>query len=130
QNPALEEEILPIAVYTEPELATVGISAAAAKKSDRNLKISKFPLAGNGRALSLNQTEGFGRLITDQDNDNALVGAQIAGVGAPDIISEVGFAIKNGMNAEDISLTVHAHPTVAESIMDASELALGMPIHM
>lgn len=130
QNPALEEEILPIAVYTEPELATVGISAAAAKKSDRNLKISKFPLAGNGRALSLNQTEGFVRLITDQDNDNALVGAQIAGVGAPDIISEVGFAIKNGMNAEDISLTVHAHPTVAESIMDASELALGMPIHM
>lgn len=130
QNPALEEEIIPIAVYTEPELATVGISAAAAKKSDRNLKISKFPLAGNGRALSLNQTEGFVRLITDQDNDNALVGAQIAGVGAPDIISEVGFAIKNGMNAEDISLTVHAHPTVAESIMDASELALGMPIHM
>lgn len=130
QNPALEEEILPIAVYTEPELATVGMSAAAAKKSDRNLKISKFPLAGNGRALSLNQTEGFVRLITDQDNDNALVGAQIAGVGAPDIISEVGFAIKNGMNAEDISLTVHAHPTVAESIMDASELALGMPIHM
>lgn len=130
QNPALEEEILPIAVYTEPELATVGMSAAAAKTSDRNLKISKFPLAGNGRALSLNQTEGFVRLITDQDNDNALVGAQIAGVGAPDIISEVGFAIKNGMNAEDISLTVHAHPTVAESIMDASELALGMPIHM
>lgn len=130
QNPALEEEILPIAVYTEPELATVGMSAAEAKKSDRNLKISKFPLAGNGRALSLNQTEGFVRLITDQDNDNALVGAQIAGVGAPDIISEVGFAIKNGMNAEDISLTVHAHPTVAESIMDASELALGMPIHM
>lgn len=130
QNPALEEEILPIAVYTEPELATVGMSAAAAKKSDRNLKISKFPLAGNGRALSLSQTEGFVRLITDQDNDNALVGAQIAGVGAPDIISEVGFAIKNGMNAEDISLTVHAHPTVAESIMDASELALGMPIHM
>lgn len=130
QNPALEEEILPIAVYTEPELATVGMSAAAAKKSDRNLKISKFPLAGNGRALSLNQTEGFVRLITDQDNDNALVGAQIAGVGAPDIISEVGFAIKNGMNAEDISLTIHAHPTVAESIMDASELALGMPIHM
>lgn len=130
QNPALEEEILPIAVYTEPELATVGMSAAEAKKSDRNLKISKFPLAGNGRALSLNQTEGFVRLITDQDNDNALVGAQIAGVGAPDIISEVGFAIKNGMNAEDISLTIHAHPTVAESIMDASELALGMPIHM
>ncbi|MER2295654.1 MAG: dihydrolipoyl dehydrogenase [Desemzia incerta] len=130
QNPALEEEILPIAVYTEPELATVGMSAAEAKTSDRNLKISKFPLAGNGRALSLNQTEGFVRLITDQDNDNALVGAQIAGVGAPDIISEVGFAIKNGMNAEDISLTVHAHPTVAESIMDASELALGMPIHM
>lgn len=130
QNPALEEEILPIAVYTEPELATVGMSAAEAKKSDRNLKISKFPLAGNGRALSLNQTEGFVRLITDQDNDNALVGAQIAGVGAPDIISEVGFSIKNGMNAEDISLTVHAHPTVAESIMDASELALGMPIHM
>lgn len=130
QTPAFDEKILPIAVYTEPELATVGMSAREAKKSDRNLKVSKFPLAGNGRALSLNQTEGFVRLITDEDNDHALVGAQIVGVGAPDLISEVGFAIKNSMNADDISLTIHAHPTLAESIMDASELALGMPIHM
>lgn len=130
ENPALEEEVLPIAVYTEPELATVGMKADEAKKSDRNLKVSKFPLAGNGRALSLDKPEGFVRMITDEDNDHALVGAQIAGVGAPDLISELGFAIKNGMNAEDISLTVHAHPTIAESIMDTAELALGMPIHM
>lgn len=130
QNPEFDESVLPIAVYTEPELATVGIKADEAKKSDRNLKVSKFPLAGNGRALSLDKPEGFVRLITDVDNDNAVVGAQIAGVGAPDLISELGFAVKNGMNAEDISLTVHAHPTVAESIMDTAELALGMPIHM
>lgn len=130
QNPMFNEDILPIAVYTEPALATVGVRADEAKKSDRNLKVSKFPLAGNGRALSLNQTEGFVRLITDADNDHALVGAQIVGVGAPDLISELGFSIQNGMNAEDISLTIHAHPTVAESIMDAAELALGMPIHM
>ncbi|WP_368645080.1 dihydrolipoyl dehydrogenase [Alkalibacterium putridalgicola] len=121
---------MPIAVYTEPALATAGVSFAEAKASDGKYKISKFSLAGNGRALSLNQTEGFVRMITDSDNHNTIVGAQIVGAGAPDIISELSLAIETGMNAEDISLTIHSHPSVAEAIMDTAELALDMPIHV
>ncbi|MEG0158231.1 MAG: dihydrolipoyl dehydrogenase, partial [Carnobacterium sp.] len=59
-----------------------------------------------------------------------LVGAQVAGVGASDIIAELGLALEAGMNAEDIALTIHAHPSLAETVMDAAELALGLPIHI
>ncbi|MDN6386056.1 MAG: dihydrolipoyl dehydrogenase [Alkalibacterium sp.] len=121
---------IPISVYTEPELATAGVSFAEAKESNGKYKVSKFSLAGNGRALSLNQTTGFVRMITDPENHNTIVGAQIVGSGAPDIIHELSLAIEQEMNAEDISLTIHSHPTLAETIMDTAELALDMPIHI
>ena len=83
------------------------------------MKASKFPLAGNGRAISLNATEGFVRLITTKD-DNVIVGAQVAGVNASDLIAELGLAVEAGMNAEDIALTIHSHPSLAEVIMDTA----------
>ncbi|MBP9977303.1 MAG: dihydrolipoyl dehydrogenase, partial [Trichococcus sp.] len=103
--------------------------AAEAKDKGMDVKASKFPLSGNGRALSLNQTEGFVRLVTTKE-DNVLVGAQVVGVNASEIIAELGLAIEAGMNAEDIALTIHGHPSLSETIMDAAELALGMPIHI
>ncbi|MFO8068610.1 MAG: dihydrolipoyl dehydrogenase [Alkalibacterium sp.] len=121
---------IPITVYTEPELATTGVSLAEAKKSNGKYKVSQFPLAANGRALSLNQTEGFVRMITDIENYNTIVGAQIVGTGAPDIINELCLAIETGMNAEDIAMTIHAHPSISEAVMDTAELAMDMPIHM
>ena len=120
---------MPAVCFTEPELATVGYTKKAAKELGYDVKESKFPLAGNGRALSLNKTEGFVRLITDKGNGTVL-GAQVAGVGASDIISELGLAIENGLTAEDITLTIHSHPSLGETVMDAAELALGMPIHI
>lgn len=92
------------------------------------MKTSKFPLAGNGRALSLNATEGFVRLVTTKD-EGIIVGAQIAGVSASDVIAELALAVESGMVAEDIASTIHAHPSLAEVSMDAAELALGLPIH-
>ncbi len=119
---------MPIAAYTEPEIATVGL-AADEVKGNKEYKVSKFSLAGNGRALSLNATEGFVRMITEEKT-NKIVGAQVIGVSAGDVIAELALAIELEMVAEDISLTIHAHPSLAESVMDTAELAMGLPIHM
>ncbi|MFZ2572600.1 MAG: dihydrolipoyl dehydrogenase, partial [Trichococcus flocculiformis] len=126
---AVDYRAMPGVAFTDPELATIGFTAAEAKDKGLDVKASKFPLSGNGRALSLNQTEGFVRLVTTKE-DNVLVGAQVAGVNASEIIAELGLAIEAGMNAEDIALTIHGHPSLSETIMDAAELALGMPIHI
>ncbi|MGO3316526.1 MAG: dihydrolipoyl dehydrogenase, partial [Leuconostoc mesenteroides] len=89
----------------------------------------KVPFAGNGRAISMDQAVGFVRLISDKSS-NALIGAQIVGPSASDLISELSLAIENGLTTKDISLTIHPHPTLGEAIMDAAELADGLPIHI
>lgn len=126
---AVDYRAMPSVAFTDPELASVGYTQQQAKDAGLQVKASKFPLSGNGRALSLNATEGFVRLITTKD-DNVIVGAQVAGVNASDIIAELGLAIEAGMNAEDIALTIHSHPSLSEVVMDTAELALGMPIHV
>ncbi|MGX7394142.1 dihydrolipoyl dehydrogenase [Carnobacterium mobile] len=126
---AVDYLAMPAVCFTDPELATVGFTEKEAKEKGFNVNSSKFPLAGNGRALSLNKTEGFIRLVTEKES-HTLLGAQIAGVSASDLIGELGLAIENGLTAEDISLTIHSHPSLGESIMDAAELALGQPIHL
>lgn len=126
---AVDYLAMPAICFTDPELATVGYTKKEAKEHGYDVKESKFPLAGNGRALSLNQTEGFVRLITEKES-GTLLGAQIAGVSASDMIAEIGLAIENGLTAEDVTLTIHSHPSMAESVMDAAELALGQPIHI
>jgi dihydrolipoamide dehydrogenase len=125
---AVDYFAIPAVCFTDPELATVGYTETEAEEKGYDVKSSKFPLGSNGRALSLNKTEGFVRLITEKGS-NSLLGAQVAGVGASDIIAELGLAIENGLTAEDITLTIHSHPSLGESVMDAAELALGKPIH-
>ncbi|MGX7328364.1 dihydrolipoyl dehydrogenase [uncultured Enterococcus sp.] len=125
---AIDYKAMPAVAFTDPELASVGMTIAEAKAAGIEAKAVKFPFAGNGRALSLGRTEGFIRLVTSVD-DNVIIGAQIAGVSASDMISELALAIESGMNAEDIALTIHPHPSLGEIVMDASELALGLPIH-
>lgn len=119
---------IPAVAFTEPELATVGLNEQDAKDAGYDVKVGKFPFGANGRALSLNNTEGFLKLITRKD-DGLVIGGQIAGPNASDMISEIGLAIEAGMTAEDISLTIHAHPTLGEITMEAAEVALGTPIH-
>ncbi|KYG31435.1 dihydrolipoyl dehydrogenase [Priestia endophytica] len=120
---------IPAVCFTDPELASVGYTEAKAKEDGIEIKAAKFPFAANGRALSLNSTDGFLKLITRKE-DGVIIGAQIAGSGASDIISELSLAIESGMTAEDVALTIHAHPTLGEITMEAAEVALGTPIHM
>src|SRR5699024_6953335 len=99
-----------------------------AKDAGYKVKAAKFPFAANGRALSLNDTDGFLKLIT-REEDGLVIGGQIAGPNASDMIAELGLAIEAGMTAEDIALTIHAHPTLGEMTMEAAEAVLGTPIH-
>ncbi|MDE8143303.1 dihydrolipoyl dehydrogenase [Erysipelothrix rhusiopathiae] len=120
---------IPAVCFTDPELATVGLTEKEAKDQGLTVKVSKFPFGANGRALSLNAGEGFVRLVSEKDT-GLLLGGQVAGVGASDIIAEIGLAVEARMNVEDLSLTIHAHPTLSETVMDASEISLGLPIHI
>jgi dihydrolipoamide dehydrogenase len=129
KNVAVDYGVIPAVCFTDPELASVGLTLDEAKAKGIEAKASKFPFGGNGRALSLNATEGFVRLVTTKE-DNILIGAQVAGIGASDIIAELTLAIEQIVSAEDIALTIHSHPSLGETVMDAAELALGMPIHI
>ena len=120
---------MPAVVFSDPEMASVGYTEQEAKDEGIDIKASKFPFAANGRALSLNDTEGFLKLITRKE-DGLVIGGQIVGPNASDMVAEIGLAIEAGMTAEDIALTVHAHPTLGEITMEAAEVALGTPIHM
>ncbi|MFC7061355.1 dihydrolipoyl dehydrogenase [Halobacillus seohaensis] len=120
---------IPAVVFSDPELASVGYTEQGAKDEGYEVKASKFPFGANGRALSLNDSEGFLKLITRKE-DGLVIGAQIAGPNASDMIAELGLAIESGMTAEDLALTIHAHPTLGEITMEAAEVAMGQPIHI
>lgn len=120
---------IPAVVFSEPELATVGYTEAQAKEEGIDYTVAKFPFAANGRALTLNETDGFMKLIT-RKTDGVVIGAQVAGGHASDIISELSLAVECNVTAEDIALTIHAHPTLGEMTMETAEVALGNPIHI
>ena len=129
QKVAVDYRAMPAVAFTSPEIASVGYTQAEAKEAGLDVKSTKFPFGGNGRAISLDRTEGFIRLVTTKEG-NIIVGAQIAGVSASDLVSELGLAVESGMTAEDIALTIHAHPTLGETVADVADGALGLPIHM
>lgn len=120
---------IPAVCFTDPEMATVGLSEDQAKEQGYEVATGKFPFAANGRALALNQTEGFVKLVARKE-DGLLLGAQIVGAGASDMIAELGLAIEAGMTLEDVAMTIHAHPTLGEITMETAEVALGNPIHI
>lgn len=120
---------IPAVVFSDPELASVGYTEAQAKEEGIEVNAAKFPFAANGRALALDATDGFVKLVTRKE-DGLVIGAQIAGPSASDMIAELGLAIEAGMTAEDLAMTIHAHPTLGEITMEAAEVAIGSPIHI
>ncbi|MFB6465738.1 dihydrolipoyl dehydrogenase [Cytobacillus sp. Hz8] len=120
---------IPAVVFSDPELASVGYTEQQAKEEGIEVTAAKFPFAANGRALALDSTDGFVKIVTRKE-DSLVIGAQIAGPSASDMIAELGLAIEAGMTAEDLAMTIHAHPTLGEITMEAAEVALGTPIHI
>lgn len=128
EKSAVDYIAMPAVCFTEPELATVGLNESQAKDKGFEVTTGKFPFQANGRALGLNKTDGFVKVVARKE-DGLVLGAQVAGNGASDIISELGLAVETGMTLEDIALTIHAHPTLGEVPMEAAEVALGRPVH-
>ena len=129
QKSVVDYLAIPAVCFTDPEMATVGLSEDQAKAEGFEVATGKFPFAANGRALALNETEGFVKLVARKE-DGLLIGGQIIGVGASDMIAELGLAIEGGMTLEDVAMTIHAHPTLGEITMETAEVALGNPIHI
>jgi dihydrolipoamide dehydrogenase len=119
---------IPGIIFTDPEIASVGITAEQAKAEGRTVKVGKFPFSVLGRAMSIRETSGFVKVISDEQG--LVIGVTIAGASASDLISEAALALEMGATAEDIALTVHPHPTLGEAMMEASAAALGHAIHM
>jgi dihydrolipoamide dehydrogenase len=120
---------LPAAVFTDPEIATVGVSEREAKEGGLRVRVGKFPLAASGRALTAASPEGFVKLLVDGQS-GLILGASVVAYNASDLISEIALAMEMGATAEDLALTVHPHPTMPEAIMEAAEAAMGQAIHM
>jgi len=119
---------IPAVMFAAPELATVGYTKAEAEEAGFEVDASRFTYAANGRALSLQSTDGFVRLVTRKE-DGLILGGQVVGTNASDLIAEIGLAVEAGMTAEDLALTIHAHPTLGEMVMEAADVAIGLPIH-
>ena len=120
---------VPNCIYTDPEIAHVGLGEKDAKDKGLDVKIGRFPFAASGRALTLGQSEGFVKVIADAKS-GTLLGAHILGPRATDLIAEATLAIQNGLSLEQLDLTIHAHPTLPESFLEAALAAQGRAIHI
>ena len=119
---------IPGAIFTDPEVATVGQSEEEARKQGLDPLVGKFAFAALGRAIAIDHTEGFVKVVADRTS-KLLLGVTIVGPEASDLIAEAALALEMGAYLEDVALTVHAHPTLPEAFMEACKAALGEAIH-
>lgn len=124
----LDDRTTPTAVFVDPEIATVGMTESDARSAGYDTLVGEFPFGASGRALTLAETTGFVRVVAD-DSDGRILGAQIVGPEASELIGELGVAIEAELTLADIAETTHAHPTLSEALMEACEHALGRAIH-
>lgn len=126
---AYDFRAIPAVVFTDPEIAWCGLTEAEAKQQNRQVKAVRFPWAASGRAATLGRTEGLTKLIIDQETD-AVLGVGIVGAGAGELLGEAVVAIEMSASARDLTLTMHAHPTLAETLGEAAELSHGLATHL
>ena len=126
---AFDSQAIPRAVFGEPEIAAVGMTEAEAQALGLEVAIGRFPLAALGRAVIESAEAGFAKLVFAKDG-GAVVGAHLVGPRSTELVAEMALAIEMAATAEDLALTVHAHPTFAETLMEAAEVSLGRPIHV
>jgi dihydrolipoamide dehydrogenase len=117
------------AIFTDPEIASVGLSEEQAKQKGLDVRIGKFPFSALGRAMAVNETDGFLKVVADKKT-HEILGVHIVGPSATDLISEGALALEMHAFLEDVGLTIHPHPTLGEGLMEASQNALGHAIHI
>lgn len=127
-NVEMDYQVIPWCVFTLPEIGHVGMTEKEATDEGYEVKIGRFPYAANGKALGLRETDGFVKTISDADSGDIL-GAHIVGAHASTLIHEAAVAIRTGATVMDIAGTVHAHPTLAEMVMESAEAAYDRAIH-
>jgi dihydrolipoamide dehydrogenase len=120
---------IPGAIFTDPEIATAGLTADEAKAKGIEVQVGKFPFAALGKAMAINETEGFVKIVADKKTKQVL-GVHIVGPEASTMISEAALSLEMAAFLDDISLTIHPHPTLGESMMEAAAAALGHAIHI
>lgn len=125
---AFDHAAVPEVVFTDPEIAIVGMNADEAEAAGYTPNVGEFPFQGSGRAMTIGGTDGLVRLVADADTDRLLGGA-VVGPEASELIGEIGLGIELGARLEDIAHTIHTHPTLSEAIMEAAEHAHGQAIH-
>ena len=128
EDVVFENIVIPAVVFTDPELAWCGVTEAEAKEKGIKYEVAKFPWSASGRALSFDRTDGVTKMLIDPDTDRVL-GVGICGAAAGELIAEATLAIEMGATAEDIALTVHAHPTLSETLMECAEVFYGHATH-
>ena len=119
---------VPAAVFTEPEIATVGLTPDEATAEGYAVSVGRFPLSASGRALAAGESEGFVRVVVDRDRGTVL-GGQIVGANASELIAEIGLAVEAEIPVDRVAGTVHTHPTVSEAVKEACEQAVGRAVH-
>jgi len=128
EDVVFEDIIIPAVVFTDPELAWCGLTEAEAKAKGLKYEVAKFPWSASGRALSFDRTDGVTKMLIDPETERIL-GVGICGAGAGELIAECVLAMEMGATAEDIALTVHAHPTLSETVMECAEVFYGHATH-
>jgi dihydrolipoamide dehydrogenase len=121
---AFEPAAIPAVVFTDPEIAWCGLTETQAKNENREVKVAKFPWGASGRATTIDRTEGMTKLIVDPQSERVL-GVGIVGAGAGELIAEGVLAIEMAALVKDVALTIHPHPTLSETIMEAAEVLFG-----
>jgi dihydrolipoamide dehydrogenase len=129
QSKEMEYHVVPAVTFTHPEVASVGLSEVKAREAGHDVRVGRFPFAASGRALAYGETDGFVKLVTDAKYGEVL-GAHIIGPQAGDLIAEIALAMRLEATVEDIAATIHVHPTLAESVMEAALASVGMAIHI
>jgi dihydrolipoamide dehydrogenase len=129
QKTVFEPAAIPAVVFTDPEIAWAGLTEAEAEKQGRKVEVAKFPWPASGRAIAIDRVDGLTKLIIDPETERIL-GVGIAGAGAGELIAEGVVAIEMGATASDLKLSIHPHPTLTETLMEAAEVFFGQATHV
>jgi dihydrolipoyl dehydrogenase len=129
QNVAFEPQAIPAVVFTDPEVAWCGLTESEAKKQGREVEIARFPWAASGRAIAIDSIEGVTKLVIDPGTERVL-GVGLAGAGAGELIAEGVLAVEMAALATDLRLSIHPHPTLSETLMEAAEVFFGESTHV